>query len=168
VVRGAARNAGEIGMLPAALFGAPPPAEAPDATLEELVSLYAVARHLGLDPGMTDLHDRLEGIRKSDAPALADWIAAAGDRLRHAVRLLETLFDPEAVVLGGQFSEPFLARLGAAMLPPLSSIGDRPGRSQPRIIIGTAGPWAVAIGAATEPIARTYAPRFQALLNPVV
>jgi hypothetical protein len=54
------------------------------------------------------------------------------------------------------------------MAPLLPSLGHRPGRTRPRLIIGTAGPWAVAIGAATEPIARTYAPRFQALLNPVV
>lgn len=167
VIRGAARNAGEIGTLPAAMFGPPPP-DMPDATLEELVSLHAVARHLGLDPDIADLHDRLEGIRKRDEPALAEWIGMAAGRLRAAVHLVETLFDPEAVVLGGQFSEPLLARLGAAMEPLLPSLADRPGRTQPRIIIGTAGPWAVAIGAATEPIARTWAPRFQALLNPVV
>lgn len=168
VIRGAALNAGEIGTLPAAMFGGPPPADAPDATLEELVSLQAVARHLGLDPDIADLHDRLEGIRKRDEPALAEWIGMAAGRLRAAVHLVETLFDPEAILLGGQFSEPLLARLGAAMDPLLPSLADRPGRTQPRIIIGTAGPWAVAIGAATEPIARTWAPRFQALLNPVV
>lgn len=168
VIRGAARNAGEIGTLPAAMFGGPPPPGIPGASLEELVSLTAVARHLGLDPDMTDLHDRLEGIRKRDEPALAQWIGMAAGRLRAAVHVLETLFDPEAILLGGQFSEPLLARLGAAMEPLLPSLADRPGRAHPRIIIGTAGPWAVAIGAATEPIARTWAPRFQALLNPVV
>ncbi|MDR6294037.1 MULTISPECIES: ROK family transcriptional regulator [Inquilinus] len=168
VVRGAARNAGEIGMLPAAMFGTPPPDDMPFATLEELVSLWAVARHLGLDPDMADLHDRLEGIRKGESPALADWIAMAADRLRVAVHLLETLFDPETILLGGQLSEPFLERIAAAMTPLLPSLSHRPGRTRPRLIIGTAGPWAVAIGAATEPIARTYAPRFQALLNPVV
>jgi len=167
VIRGAARNAGEIGTLPAAMFGGPPPGM-PEASLEELVSLTAIARHLGLDPDMTDLHDRLEGIRKRDEPALAQWIGMAAGRLRATVHLVETLFDPEAILLGGQFSEPLLARLGAAMEPLLPSLADRPGRTHPRIIIGTAGPWAVAIGAATEPIARTWAPRFQALLNPVV
>lgn len=167
VVRGATRNAGEIGMLPAGMFGSPPP-ELPEATLEQVVSLYALAHHLGLDPDMADLHDRLEGIRKRDEPALAEWIVAAATRLRAAVYMMETLFDPEAILLGGQFSEPLLARLGAAMAPLLPSLSDRRGRTGPRIIVGTAGPWAVAIGAATEPVARTWAPRFQALLNPVV
>ncbi len=50
-------------------------------------------------------------------------------------------------------------------MPLLPSIADRRDRSLPRLQIGFTDPWAVAIGAAAEPISRTFDPRFSAILK---
>ncbi|NUS70583.1 MAG: ROK family transcriptional regulator, partial [Ensifer adhaerens] len=61
---------------------------------------------------------------------------------------------------------PGLARLLAdAMMPLLPSIADRRDRTLPRLQVGFTDPWAVAIGAAAEPISRTFDPRFSAILK---
>ena len=47
----------------------------------------------------------------------------------------------------------------------LPSIAERRTRALPRLQLGFTDPWAVAIGAAAEPISRTFDPRFSAILK---
>ena len=49
------------------------------------------------------------------------------------------------------------------MLPLLRSNAERPDRVHPRLTLGRADPWMVALGAAAEPISRAFDPRFSAI-----
>jgi len=52
------------------------------------------------------------------------------------------------------------------MGPLMPSIADRAQRyPEPRLQAGLADPWSVALGAAAEPIARAFDPRFSAILK---
>ena len=75
------------------------------------------------------------------------------------------LFDPETVVLGGQLPQPLMTRLVQLVEPLLPSIADRVARNLPRLTFGSADLWTVALGAAIQPIHRTFDPQFRAILK---
>ena len=85
--------------------------------------------------------------------------------LRWSIHLIETVFDPQTVILCGSAPEALVKRLIAAIGPLLPSIAERPGRMLPRLQPGMADPWSVAIGAAAGPISRAFDPRFAAILK---
>ena len=61
--------------------------------------------------------------------------------------------------------QPLARRLFEAIFPLMPSNAERPGRSLPRLQLGTMDPWAVALGAAAEPIRRAFDPLFSAILK---
>jgi hypothetical protein len=81
------------------------------------------------------------------------------------VHLIETIFDPQTVILCGGAPEALATRLIAAMQPLLPSNADRRTRHLPRLQLGITDPWSVALGAAAEPISRAFDPRFSAILK---
>jgi predicted NBD/HSP70 family sugar kinase len=149
-------NAGEIGM---ALV-------APGRTaLEHRASLASLYQRLGIDPADPGLRPRLERLAEDGDAELIAWVEAAAADLRWSVHLIETVFDPQTVILTGGAPEPLARRLLAAIDPLLPSIADRPGRTLPRLQLGSTDPWSIAIGAAAGPISRTFDPRFSAILK---
>jgi predicted NBD/HSP70 family sugar kinase len=164
VYAGAAGNAGEIGQIPAAT-SATRRAGAPAETLEHYVSVLAVCRTLGLDPGMSGLFARLDALLAQRDKTLLKWSAEAGQHLRQAIQIIEAMFDPQTVVLGGQLPPDLLHDIARHVDPLQPSVADRPGRNLPRLTLGTADLWAVAQGAAMAPISRTFDPQFRAILK---
>lgn len=154
-------NAGEIGM---ALL--PPTAQrAGQSSLEHRASLASLYQHLNADPADPGLHDRLNTLVSNDDPAVASWIDTAADELRWGVQLIETIFDPQTVILCSSAPEALTRRIYDAIHPLLPSIADRRGRALPRLQLGMTDPWSVALGAAAEPISRAFDPRFSAILK---
>jgi predicted NBD/HSP70 family sugar kinase len=154
---GAHGNAGEIGM---ALFSEGGRLSA----LEHRASMASLYQHLGLDPAAGSDHalcDLVDG----DDPRIGEWVARAATDLRWAVHLVETLFDPQSVILSGGVSEALMRLLMEAITPLLPSLADRKTRTVPRLQLGMTDPWAVALGAAAEPIGRAFEPRFSAILK---
>lgn len=135
------------------------------ARLEHHASLAALCRALDLDPGDPELYDQIEQAALEFGPAMASWMDQAADELRWTVQLLESVFDPQTVILCGGAPAALTTRLIETMQPLLPSIADRPSRSLPRLQLGLTGPWSVALGAASEPISRTFDPRFSAILK---
>lgn len=156
---GAHGNAGEIGM---ALLHTAGGARTP---LEHRASLASFYQHLEIDPAAQDVHSRVAQLASSDDPRVARWIAAAAEDLRWSVHLIETIFDPQTVILCGGTPAALAGRLVGAMQPLLPSIAERRERTLPRLQLGMTDPWAVALGAAAEPIGRAFDPRFSAILK---
>jgi predicted NBD/HSP70 family sugar kinase len=104
-------------------------------------------------------------LASKDDPRILAWMKEAVTDLRWSVHLIETIFDPQTVILCGGAPEALASRLVAAMQPLLPSIADRRNRSTPRFQLGMTDPWAVALGAAAEPISRAFDPRFAAILK---
>lgn len=160
--RGANGNAGEIGMILSLPRGASIDERTP---LEHRASIASLCKLLDLDPADPDLYAHIDAIAADADQRLRRWLDNAAFELRAAVQALETIFDPQTVILCGGLP-PGLARLLVeAIMPLLPSIADRRDRSLPRLQIGFTDPWAVAIGAAAEPISRTFDPRFSAILK---
>ena len=152
-------NAGEIGM---ALLSPAGPGATP---LEHRASLASLYQHLGLDPTDPGLYDKLGALALAEDPTVMGWIEEAARDLRWCVHLIETIFDPQTVILTSSAPEALARRLLHAMQPLLPSIAERPVRRLARLQLGTTDPWAIAIGAAAEPISRAFDPRFSAILK---
>lgn len=139
-LRGAFRNAGEIGHVPLVPDGEPCPC-GNRGCLERYLSLEALER-------------------RSKIVGRTGWIAEVAPRLRQAVTMIENLFDPETIILGGLADAALLDELIAATLPFANSISQRKDRRAPRLVRSTVGPGAVLRGAAALAVAGVLSPRF--------
>ena len=160
VYSGAANNAGEIGQVVSAAARTGNP-----EAIEHYASLLALCRHLGVDPRRAGLIEHLQGLFEADDKRIRPWIAQAVRHLRHAVQTLESLFDPETIVIGGQMPPGVLASMVASLEPLLPSVAHRRERERPRLTLGATGLWSAALGAAMQPISRTFDPQFAAILK---
>jgi predicted NBD/HSP70 family sugar kinase/biotin operon repressor len=157
--RGGNGNAGEIGM---ALLS---PAGKDRAPLEHRASLASLYQHMGMDPADRHLHERIDTLASAGDSRILAWIDAAAPDLRWSVHLVETVFDPQTIILASGAPQSLARRLYEAMQPLIPSIADRPDRALPRLQLGIADPWAIALGAAAEPISRAFDPHFSAMLK---
>ena len=168
VFEGAHGNAGEIGEI---LMRLPGPGSTPltptviPTPVEHDASLASLARALNVPAGEPDTFDAIEAALLAEDPRLAGWVNVAAQQLRRTVQIVESLFDPETVIIGGEAPIDLLTQLYKKMMPLLPSVSDRPNRTRPRLVVGTADRWAVALGAGTEPISRAFDPRFSAILK---
>ncbi|GGA88271.1 sugar kinase [Brucella endophytica] len=158
-------NAGEIGMALAPGGAAGLPFVEP---LEHQASLASLCNILGIEPSDPELFEKIERAATAPDERVANWMREVSGRLRWMVHLLETVFDPQTIILCGGAPRVLLDRLIDHMQPLLPSLAARRARNMPRIQAGLADPWAVALGAAAEPITRAFDPRFSAILKPRV
>ena len=138
VLRGAWGNAGEIGHIPAVPGGELCPC-GNGGCLERYFSLDAFRRRNVSD---------------------ADWVAEVAPVFRNAIAIIENLFDPETVVLGGLAPTALLERLAQAATDLPISISARRDRTVPRVIVARGGQQSVMRGAAALAVAGVLSPRF--------
>lgn len=159
---GAHSNAGEIGMILALV-----PGDGPDVEpLEHYASMAALCKLLDLDPSEPNLFGLVTDALIQGGPRVDEWVGNVAQRLRRTVQALESIFDPQTIILCGGAPRILIDRLVAEIHPLLPSIADRSRRyPEQRLQAGLADPWSVALGAAAEPIARAFDPRFSAILK---
>lgn len=146
IVRGTWGNAGEIGHIPVV----------PDGRSCPCGNHGCLERYLSLDA----FEQRPAG------QTIADWAAEAAPQLRSAVVIIENLFDPEAIIIGGVAPQPLLAALVAAAAAELpNSVAARAQRTAPRLVLST-GDNVVVRGAAALAISGALSPRFGRLFRP--
>ena len=138
VLRGAWGNAGEIGHIPAI----------PDGELCPCGNRGCLERYLSL-----------EALRRRKLGE-ADWVAEVRPVFRNAIAIIENLFDPETVVLGGLAPTALLERLAQAATDLPISISARRDRTVPRVIVARGGQQSVMRGAAALAVAGVLSPRF--------
>lgn len=162
LLEGARGNIGEIGEMLLSLD--------PDGngarSFEEEASMASLAASLGV-PGRSapETFDLIERALAGGDPRIGHWIKAVAPKVRQAVQIIESAFDPDTIVFGGEVPKGLLERLVAALEPLLPSVASRSDRHLPRLTIGDANRWAVALGAAAEPISREFDPRLAAMLK---
>ncbi|MEJ6396125.1 ROK family transcriptional regulator [Gymnodinialimonas sp. 2305UL16-5] len=152
IYRGAFGNAGEIGHIPV-----PTPQGA--AALEDVASRIALGRILAQGGRPGDTVEDLARAHQDRDPIYQDWLDQARPALGHAVHVIENLFDPESIVLGGAMPAPILAELAETLPLPQSSIAHRADRMIPRVLPGTAGRMTATIGAAALVVNTHLSPR---------
>jgi predicted NBD/HSP70 family sugar kinase len=138
-LRGSYRNAGEIGHVQLVPGGELCPC-GNRGCLERYLSLEAYERN---NPQRDD----------------ATWIADVAPLLRTAIVMIENLFDPETIMIGGLAPEDLMHRLIAAASPLPNSVSQRRGRTNARVIVSSGGPDAVLRGAAALAVAGVLSPR---------
>jgi predicted NBD/HSP70 family sugar kinase len=137
-LRGAWGNAGEVGHIPVVPGGAACPC-GNSGCLERYLSLEALRRWNGSE---------------------ADWVAKVGPIFHNAVAIIENLFDPETVILGGLASTDLLERLAGSAGGLHNSVSARKDRTTPRILVARGGQHSVLRGAAALAVSGVLSPRF--------
>jgi predicted NBD/HSP70 family sugar kinase len=138
-VRGAFRNAGEIGHVPLV----------PDGERCACGNQGCIERYVSLEAYY----------RRSPLVGRAGWIAEAAPVFRRAVATIENLFDPETIIVGGIAEDALLSELVAAAEPLANSISNRKERNLPRIIRSANGHDAVLRGAAAVALVGVLSPQ---------
>jgi predicted NBD/HSP70 family sugar kinase len=159
---GAHSNAGEIGMMLAPTPGTGSGVE----PLEHYASMASLCKLLDLDPAAPELFAMVTNAIERGGPKVEQWIENVAQQLRGTVQMLESVFDPQTIILCGGAPRLLIDRLVEKIQPLLPSIADRASRYPvARLQAGLADPWSAALGAAAEPITRAFDPRFSAILK---
>lgn len=161
VQRGAFGNAGEIGHV-IVRPGGRLCACGNHGCLETYASRIAARSKLagaGIEIGSAS---DIENLYKAGNAHLMEWIEEASGPLSQAVGLIENLFDPETVILGGAMPDAVLDHLIATLDLPGGSVAARAGRSTPRVQRGACGRLTAALGGAALVIHDTITPRIAA------
>ena len=156
--RGANGNAGEIGHV-LVKKGGRLCSCGQHGCLEAYTSFHSLAQRLtavGID-GIE--YADLEQLHRERHPAVLEWIEEAAGYLAPQVAMLENLFDPEAIVLGGVLPPGLLEDLVQAMQPLPLSVARRRNRQEARLAHGRTGRLTAALGAAALPLLETMTPR---------
>lgn len=151
---GGSGNAGAVGSMPLGpgdAGGAAPRQVLNVASLFTLESMYARA---GLDVGA--LADA-RAVASPWLPVTREWMSQSTPAIALAINGAAALLDLEAVIIDGSFGREMLA----AVLAEVDVALDRcnwEGVSRPRVLAGTIGPDAGAIGGALLPLYANFAP----------
>ncbi len=145
-LRGAFGNAGEIGQI-----AVPPRGGGAAAALEDRASVFALRDFLRETRGAPDDLDLLASLDPAEDPALQDWIARAADQLSPVLAILENIFDPETITLGGLMPRPIIEAMIDCLQPLPVTVSSRSARGLPRLMLAQTGPYTAALGAAAMP-----------------
>lgn len=155
--RGALGNAGEIGHIITQANGLPC-ACGNSGCLETYASRMG-ARNF-LEKHGVDLSEgfALAPLLEAQNPVMLDWIDCAAKHLSQAIGIVENLFDPQSIILGGVMHDIVIDALIAELDLPKGSVSNRKTRQFPRVMRGSSGRLTAAIGGAALIIHQTITP----------
>lgn len=155
--KGAFGNAGEIGHIITEIGGAAC-ACGNYGCLEKYASRMSVRDHLAKSGISAPTGFDLAGLLKEGNVPLDDWLSTAATNLSKAIGILENLFDPEAVILGGAMPDTVLDDLIARLDLPVGSVANQPNRVSMRVLRGSSGRMTAAIGGAAMVVHKIVTP----------
>ena len=157
--RGAAGNAGDIGLMPvppSRLATAPRPGRGSDILLNR-ASVNALVRHLRRNGVAVAANPDLERAIPAHPALVAEWLEDCADALVNPLLSISSLLDLQAIVVDGNLPRALVERL-VERLRALLEANAPEARSPPALRLGTAGRDAAAIGAALLPLHSAYGP----------
>ena len=155
--RGAFGNAGEIGHI-ITQVGGKPCGCGNHGCLEKYASRMSIRDHLAEHGIASPNGMALAQLLADGNSPLDSWINSAADNLSRAIGILESLFDPQAVILGGAMPDAVLDQLIHRLDLPAGSVANRPDRKSARVLRGTSGRLTAAIGGAAMVIHKIITP----------
>ena len=156
--RGANGNAGELGHVLVEKGGRLCSC-GQHGCLEAYASFHALAERLAAAGIRNPRYADIERLHGEKHPVVEAWIQEAAGYLAPQIAMLENLFDPEAVIIGGALPPRLLEDLTQAMQPLPLSVARRKKRNEARLIHGRTGQLTAALGAAAFPLLETMTPR---------
>lgn len=152
LLKGAFGNAGEIGTLQVLSEGKP-------VMLEDVVSRRSLSAALGNSGLVNQGVDDLARLCDAGNPALQAWLERAIEPLSAAVSIIENLFDPETIILGGAMPDNILERLTGSVRLAKRSVSNRSNRQHPRLMCGASGRITATLGAAALVVDHAFIPK---------
>lgn len=153
LVPGAFGNAGEIGHVAV-------PIDGQMRSLESVLSRLSAQRKLqGDDEQALDFQSIADLFAAQDSE-LMEWLDTASIALGHATQIIENLFDPQTIILGGAMPSGVLDYLVENTTLPELTVSNRSARSEPRLKTGTSDRLTATLGAAALILNQTYTPQF--------
>lgn len=151
ILQGAFGNAGEIGHIQVLVDGHA-------VELESATSRLSVQAYLaGQGVSVTDMDD-LNSLYSTANRHLLDRLNHAAQALSSALSIIENLFDPQTVILGGAMPDDLLDHMIARTALPARSVSNRPDRTHPRLMRGTSGRMTATLGAAALVLHQAFTP----------
>ena len=138
------------------LASVPPPARSFELLLHR-ASVYVLMNHLRVNGLSIHPVDYLEGLGEVAEPFVAEWIDDAGDALAQAIIGSIAVIDVEAVVIDAILPRALLERT-VARVEEYFTLMLPDGLVEPKIVMGTIGRQAAAIGGAILPLYAMFAP----------
>jgi len=117
--------------------------------LEQYTSITSALEAIGCDADENNAQNLLVEAYEARDVRLMNWIDVAASHLSTAVVILENIFDPQAVLLGGIIAEPVLDAIVQRMLPLPRTVSSQHTAESPRIVRSGTGPKVPAMGAAS-------------------
>lgn len=157
--RGAAGNAGDIGLMPVApsrLASAPRPERGMDILLNR-ASVGALIRHLRHAGVAVSTIAGLDAAIPHHPDPVREWLEDCADALVYPVLSIAGVLDPQAVVIAGHLPRHLVEWLVARLRDLLAEAAPE-AREPPQLRVGTVGRDAAAIGAAILPLHSAYGP----------
>ncbi len=152
LMAGAFGNAGEIGTLQV-------PAGGKLVMLEDVVSRRSLGEALqsaGLEKQDVDA---LAKLYRTGEPTLHAWLDRTVEPLSAAISILENLFDPQTIILGGAMPDNILDHLVQTVRLTERSVSNRRMRSVPRLTRGASGRMTATLGAAALVLNHAFTPK---------
>ena len=159
-LRGVSGNAGDFGVMPvppSQLPSAPRPTGPWDILLSR-ASLNALTRHLRYSGEPVDSRASLEDCIARRLPAVDEWLDDCIDALAPALRAMLCVLDVPVVVVDADVDAGLIDRLMQRLSVALAAAAPE-ARGTPRLVRGTFGSDAGAIGAASLPMSFNFSPR---------
>ena len=154
-LHGAFGNAGEIGHIDVTLNGQ-------IQSLESVTSRLSAQTFLAARGLNVDSMDDLIGLYAKADPHLLEWLDTAAKALPQALSIIENLFDPETIILGGAMPDTLLDHLIDRTTLPERTVSNRPDRTHPRLMRGTTGRMTATLGAAALVLHQAFTPTIAA------
>lgn len=154
-LHGAFGNAGEIGHVDVIVGASSMPLESAASRLSAQAFL---AQHGVTVSSMDDLA-MLYGHHNSH---LMEWLDRACAALSPGLSIIENLFDPETIILGGAMPDVLLDHLVTQTHLPDRTVSNRPDRPHPRLLRGTSGRMTATLGAAALVLHQAFTPTIAA------
>lgn len=155
-LRGAFGNAGEIGHIVVAPGGRPCQC-GQSGCLERYASLHSLREMLEAAGEPATLDD-LRRHHRDGHPVLEEWLATAAPHLSAMIGIVENMFDPQTIIIGGKLPGAVLDALVERLSIP-STVASRADRALPRVQRGQTGQASAALGAAALPFFNAITPR---------
>ncbi|PYG25506.1 ROK family protein [Pelagimonas varians] len=154
LVAGAFGNAGEIGHVQIMTAGGPAP-------LEQQLSRVSIQTFMRAQQPL-DI-DAISALFTQKDPRFWNWLEAAASALSQATGLIENLFDPQTIILGGAMPDAVLSHLIAQTHLPDLSVSNRTDNPIARLQCGTCGRMTATLGAASLILNRAFTPQAASL-----
>lgn len=154
-------NSGEVGLLP--VYGVDGSPVWPDRQTADILSLRGLASACRLEDEDRLDHDRILELHFLRDHGLMSWMADSASALRDAVAIIEVLFDPEFIAVGGLMPAAVVETLVDRAYPLRPTPSARRDRMRPRLTPAMLIKDAAMLGAAMLPIFVNTNPNFRHL-----